>query len=45
MIATAPQPVQKSQADTPTYIEVIKAILAETLNAQGLDFDATEIEA
>jgi hypothetical protein len=46
MIATAPQPLQSlqsSQVDSPTYIEVVKAILSETLNAQGLGVDDMDV--
>ncbi|MGD1905088.1 MAG: hypothetical protein ACFB0C_03740 [Leptolyngbyaceae cyanobacterium] len=44
MIATAPQPLQSSQADAPTYVELIKAILSETLNDQGLWADGDELD-
>ena len=45
MIATAPQPFQFSQPDAPTYVEIIKAILSETLNDQGLWDEGDEVEA
>lgn len=45
MIATAPQPVQYNPTEFPTYIEIVKAILAETLNAQGLGIDADDMDA
>ncbi len=44
MIATAPQPLQSSSIETPTYIEVVKAILAETLNTQGIGIDADDMD-
>ena len=45
MIATAPQPLQSNPADAPTYVEIIKGILSETLNAQGFWIDDYDMDA
>jgi hypothetical protein len=50
MIVTAPQPVQaqslqSGSADAPTYIEVVKAILAQTLNGQGSELELDGADA
>ncbi|NJN20932.1 MAG: hypothetical protein HC812_06705 [Leptolyngbya sp. RL_3_1] len=49
MIVTVPQPVQaqslqSGSADAPTYIEVVKAILAQTLNDQGIGFERDDAD-